>query len=199
MSTLLSFLLIQALHVVLTLADPFNITVIEAGTNGGTASYRVWYGDGQAYVGPNVPETVEQAIDITSPGTVDEILYIEATGSSTPTSNTALSQSTSSSYFMAINTSSTASDPVYFTDSLSSLPSDAVHRWTAYSGYLLPVTDSGSLLQAPSGGGAYLVPVDGVDDTYSLRWIMDADVATSVGGSKVLLSSLPVLAVASSS
>lgn len=47
MSILFSVLLIQALHVLLILADSFNITVIEADTNGGTVSYRVWYGDGE--------------------------------------------------------------------------------------------------------------------------------------------------------
>ena len=103
---------------------------------------------------------------------------------------------------MVINASPTASDPISFTDSLTALPfaADAavVHLWVAYSGYLLPVTDGGSLLQAPDGGGAYLVPADGAEDTYSLRWIMDADLAGTLGGSKVLLSSLPVLAVASS-
>lgn len=137
---------------------------------------------------------------LTGPGTVDEILYIEA-AAGTP-ANSVLSQS-ASPYFMVINAAPTASDPISFTDSLSSLPfttTDAavVHLWVAYNGYLLPVTDGGSLLQAPGGGGAYLVPVDGADGTYSLRWIMDADLAGALGGSKVLLSSLPVLAVASS-
>lgn len=55
MNSLYSVLLIQALHVLLVLADSFNITVIEAGTNGGTVSYRVWYGDGEYPVlSPNI-------------------------------------------------------------------------------------------------------------------------------------------------
>lgn len=47
MSMSFSILLIQALHVLLVLADPFNITVIEEGATGSTVSYRVWYGDGE--------------------------------------------------------------------------------------------------------------------------------------------------------
>lgn len=105
---------------------------------------------------------------------------------------------------MAINTSPAASDPIYFTASLSALPvpdadADAlVHLWAAYGGYLLPVTDAGRLLSAPLGGGAYLVPAAGAPGTYSLRWIMDAGVAAGLdGATKVLLSSLPVTAAAS--
>ncbi|ROV89325.1 hypothetical protein VMCG_09632 [Cytospora schulzeri] len=211
MNTPFSVLLIQALHVLLVLADPCNITVVETGAHGGAVQYRVWYGDvlmckGQAYIGTNVPDTIEQAVNITSPGTINEILYIEATSATATTADL-------SSYFMAINTSPTASDPIYFTDSLSSLSSllpeaDAdtdtdtttlVSHWVAYSGYLLPVTDSGSLLSTTLGGGVYIVPVSGVDGTYSVRWIMDASVAAGLGGAKVLLSSLPVLAVAASS
>lgn len=169
---------------------------------------------GQAYVGTGIPDTVEQAIDITSPGTVNETLYIEATETNTNIP-AGLSQSatgaagggTGPSYFMAINTDPAASDPVWFTDSPASLPDTAARRWVAYGGYLLPVDGAGHLVSAPLGGGAYLVPVSVSSDsvsaaadagTYSLRWIMDAGVAEGLGGTKVLLSSLPVLAVASS-
>lgn len=47
MSLSLSILLVQALQALLVLADPFNLTVVEAGANGDTVSYRVWYGDGE--------------------------------------------------------------------------------------------------------------------------------------------------------
>lgn len=131
------------------------------------------------------------------PGTLDEILYIESTEEAS-ISTSVLAQS-ADAYFMAINSSSTATDPIFFTDTpAGALSAEIVHHWVAYSGYLLPVTASGSLLEAPGGGGAYMVPVDGVEATYSLRWIMDADLASELGGSKVLLSSLPVLVVSSS-
>ncbi|ROW00240.1 hypothetical protein VSDG_03435 [Cytospora chrysosperma] len=197
MSILFSVLLIQALHVLLILADSFNITVIEADTNGGTVSYRVWYGDGQAYVGTGIPDTVEQAIDITTTETDTNI--------PAGLTKSAAGGGTGPSYFMAINTDPAASDPVWFTDSPASLPDTAAHRWVAYGGYLLPVDGAGHLVSAPLGGGAYLVPVSSSSSsaaaaagTYSLRWIMDAGVAEGLGGTKVLLSSLPVLAVASS-
>lgn len=57
-TTLVSILLIQALHTLLALADPFNITVVGEGTSGDIVSYRVWYGDGELVVSALLPGAV---------------------------------------------------------------------------------------------------------------------------------------------
>lgn len=36
------------------------------GTPGSTIKYRTWYGDGNVYVGPHIPEGIQNALNFTS-------------------------------------------------------------------------------------------------------------------------------------
>ncbi|CAJ2508750.1 Uu.00g137760.m01.CDS01 [Anthostomella pinea] len=115
-------------------SNAYNISV-QYVENGHTVQLRMWYGDGNLYVGPTVPASIQTAFNYTVPDTRADLLYITPSDTTTTASFPNLPDPT----FLVLSNAPSASDPLFFTHSVAALGADAMLFWTRYESMLFPV------------------------------------------------------------
>ncbi|KAH7305917.1 hypothetical protein B0I35DRAFT_110207 [Stachybotrys elegans] len=157
-------------------AQSFRITAqVYNGVPGEIYESRTWYADGNLYVGPIVPQSVQTSANFTRkhlcpphnpPMLTRAVLDWTATLPRVVIDALPPAAEFPAGTFMAINNSTGATDPVVFTNDASSLGSGWITRFLRYGTYLIPQAPSGS---TPTDRHYYLEPTE-QSNTFIVTW-----------------------------
>ncbi|KAI1839844.1 hypothetical protein JX265_013848 [Neoarthrinium moseri] len=134
---------------------PYNVSIAYQ-QNAKDYYLQAWYGDGNLYVGPNVPPSIKTVFDFTVPNIRADLLYVEPT-----TPGARLPDPT----FLVVNNAPGASDPVFFAHSAADLTEDDRLFWFRYGNVLFPILQDNSIQNY-----FHLDEVPGTPGTYLVRW-----------------------------
>ncbi|KAK9772761.1 hypothetical protein AB5N19_14228 [Seiridium cardinale] len=114
---------------------------------------RVWYGDGNLYIGTNIPASIQTAFNFTVPAVRADLLYIEPT-----TPGATLPDPT----FLTLNNAEGAADPLFFLHSAASVTDDNLIFWFRYANIVFPILNDGTaqsyfFLDSTEAEGTYVV------------------------------------------
>ncbi|KAK6063676.1 hypothetical protein SCUP234_13316 [Seiridium cupressi] len=152
---------------------PYNLTV-NYKINNVDHFDRVWYGDGNLYIGSTVPASIQTAFNFagtcfpllpffdtrtgiltepTVPAVRADLLYIEPT-----TPGATLPDPT----FLTLNNAEGAADPLFFLHSAASVTDDNLIFWFRYANIVFPILNDGTaqsyfFLDATEAEGTYVV------------------------------------------
>ncbi|RYP51070.1 hypothetical protein DL768_003514 [Monosporascus sp. mg162] len=119
---------LSALFAAAVYAQDFNIST-QYHEGGQLLNSRVWYGDGNLYVGAKVPASIQTAFNITIPNVLANPLYIAPVESAVQ-----LPEGT----FLAVNNATDAKDPALATQDASALGPEHTLNWVRWGTLLLP-------------------------------------------------------------
>lgn len=138
---------------------------------------RVWFGDGNAYVGSTVPPDVKRAFNVTASDTRDNLLFVQVDTDTSSRSTRPLPDPT----FLVVQVGSDGGGQVYLAHSAVGLTHDDIFLIGNIEGFLYPWSRSGKAV-----GEAFLIPTE-VDGTSTVRWFANPEDGEALNGTHVTI------------